>query len=621
MKKFPSSLRSRIFLTSALLAVLSVGAAVYLVSATVIREAENGLQREITATGAIVNELRTTRAQTFTTLARVIADAPPLKAAAATNDPDTVQDVVEHFPSQLNSNLLLVTSRAGRVLGTVGFTQEAADALAGHPAVRNAAPERETTSLVPQPDGLLQLVTVPIVLQPRGDDTPEFLGTLSVGFRLDQAFAAQLKDITGSEVAFGMNGQILATTLPSEDRPALVDILRRAEDASNVTLRTGEYMALPLPLSSASVASDPAAAPVALILRSRTEQLRFLRAIRTELAMTALVAAGLAMLLSFAVARTITRPLATITDIMREVAATGDLTKKIALRGDGDDEDARLLANTFNTLTDSIARFQREMSQKERLSSLGRLSTVIAHEVRNPLMIIKAALHTLRQRDLSADAVREAAADIDGEVVRLNRIVNEVLDFARPIQFQLAPTDVNALCRDSAAAAEAAPGPSVHLDLDPSLPVVSTDAERLRLALVNLLVNARQAVDGDAPGGPRVFLSTRAADGLISILVADTGSGIGSPDLSRVFDPYFTTKRGGTGLGLPIAKNIVDGLGGTISVASAAGRGTEIRIDLPVQESPGSGPSGVEGRSDATISPEASRAAGRRTAPSFATPR
>jgi two-component system sensor histidine kinase HydH len=240
---------------------------------------------------------------------------------------------------------------------------------------------------------------------------------------------------------------------------------------------------------------------------------------------------------------------------------------------------------------------------------------VIAPDVRNPLMIIKAALHTLRQRDLSADAVREAAADIDGEVVRLNRIVNEVLDFARPIQFQLAPTDINALCRDSAAAAEATHGPTVHLDLDPSLPVVSTDAERLRLALVNLLVNARQAVDSDAAGGPRVFLSTRGADRLISILVTDTGSGIASADLSRVFDPYFTTKRGGTGLGLPIAKNIVDGLGGTISVASAAGRGTEIRIDLPVRES------GVEGPPDATIPPEASRAARRRAAASFATPR
>ena len=131
----------------------------------------------------------------------------------------------------------------------------------------------------------------------------------------------------------------------------------------------------------------------------------------------------LATLLSFAVARTIARPLAAITDVMREVAATGDLTRKIALppRHRWDDEDARLLATTFNTLTDSVARFQREMSQKERLSSLGRLSTVIAHEIRNPLMIIKASLHALRQRDADAAAMREAVADIDDEVVRLNR--------------------------------------------------------------------------------------------------------------------------------------------------------------------------------------------------------
>jgi len=141
--------------------------------------------------------------------------------------------------------------------------------------------------------------------------------------------------------------------------------------------------------------------------------------------------------------------------------------------------------------------------------------------------------------------------------------------------------------------------------------MVSTDAERLRLALVNLLVNARQAVDGEAPDGARVFLSTRAADGLVSILVADTGSGIASTDLSRVFDPYFTTKRGGTGLGLPIAKNIVDGLGGTIGVASAAGRGTEIRIDLPdLAASP-----------HATHPPDASRDAGRRVAASVVMPR
>ena len=325
--------------------------------------------------------------------------------------------------------------------------------------------------------------------------------------------------------------------------------------------------------------------PVALILRSRTEQLAGLQAIHAGLVVTAIVAVILATLLSFAVARTITRPLAAITDVMREVARTGDLTRKIALFQSHrwDDEDARLLATTFNTLTDSIARFQREMSQKERLSSLGGLSTVIAHEIRNPLMIIKASLHALRQADVDAVTLREAVADIDDEVMRLNRIVNEVLDFARPIRFELAPTDLNALCSESAAAAEASgPGARIHLALERSLAPVTTDAERLRIALVNMLVNARHAVAGrelalaastgtvhpvhtrrkpflaGGAAGDAAHRSARRPASRSSSRIA--ASGIDPAICEHVFDPYFTTKRGGTGLGLPIAKNIVEGL-------------------------------------------------------------
>jgi signal transduction histidine kinase len=588
-----SSLRGRIFLASALLAVLSIAAAIYLVNVRVTREEERALLREIVTTGAQIDQLRLTRAETFTTMARFIADAPTLKAAVDTNDPPTVQEIAVGYQKQLKSNLLLVTSKTGAVLATVGVSDRAALIVARQPAVREALGGREGFSLLPQPDSVLQLVTVPITI---GLAHPEILGTLSVGFRLDHALAAQLKQITGSDIAFGMDGQILATTLPHDARRALADRLRTA-GTSRVGIDGEEYVVLPQTLS-VGAPSTPGAGPVALILRSRTEHLRFLDAIHTELAVTAAIAVILATLLSFAVARSITRPLAAITDVMGEVAATGDLTRKIALRHASrwDDEDARLLATTFNTLTDSIARFQREMSQKERLLSLGRLSTVIAHEVRNPLMIIKASLHGLRQPAPSAAIVAEAAADIDEEVTRLNRIVNEVLDFARPIQFELAPADLNALCRESAAAAEAASeGAPVDVRLDPALPPVVIDAERLRLALVNLIVNARHAVAGrvagrvslDPPEALVLVTTQRTAD-RATIVIADRGAGIQPADLTRVFDPYFTTKRGGTGLGLPIAKNIVEGLGGAIAVMSTPNRGTEICIDLPLS---GTGPS------------------------------
>jgi signal transduction histidine kinase len=584
-----SSLRSRIFLASALLVVLSIGVAIYLVSVRVTGELESALHREIGSTGRLVDQLRTTRAQTLTMMARLIADAPKLKAAVDTNDPPTVQNNANDYQDQLKSNLLVVTNRSGAVLATFGTSSTAASLVASQPAVRNALQGTEAFSLIPQASGILQLVTVPIVI---GLTNPEILGTLSVGFLLDDGFAQQLKEATGSEIAFGMDGQILATTLPN-DRTALAELLRQQTDTKSASIGGEEYVTLRQSLAPSVEVPIEGAGPVALILRSRTEQLRFLQALHTELLVTALVAVMLGTLLSFAVARTVTQPLAAITGVMREVAATGDLTRKIALNASRrwDDEDAQLLARTFNALTESVGRFQREISQKERLSSLGRLSTVIAHEVRNPLMIIKAALQGLRRGSVDAAGAREIARDIDEEVARLNRIVNEVLDFARPIHFELAPADLNAVCRESAMAAQASPGPGVELALDATMPPLVTDAERLRLALVNLLVNARHAVEapaqalavgGSPPPEPMVRLSTRRQGPVVTIGVTDNGVGIDRTDLGRIFDPYFTTKRGGTGLGLPIAKNIVEGLGGTIGVTSRQGSGTEIRVELPL---------------------------------------
>jgi signal transduction histidine kinase len=281
----------------------------------------------------------------------------------------------------------------------------------------------------------------------------------------------------------------------------------------------------------------------------------------------------------------VTRPLAAIADTMREITSTGDLARKIELSGPLVDGDARVLARAFNRLVDSLARFQRESASKERLSALGRMSTVIAHEVRNPLMIIKASLRSFRRRELSAVDLREAADDIDHEVDRLNRIVGDVLDFARPIELELRPTDLNAVCRSAVEAVVIGEGsPTIETRLDPTLPEVLTDGERLRTALVNILANAREAVGakGDGPSGsPGITLeSKRSEEGKIAIVVRDRGIGIPTEDLSKIFEPYFTGKRTGTGLGLAITKNIVESLGGTVTAASRPAEGTEIRIEL-----------------------------------------
>jgi two-component system sensor histidine kinase HydH len=275
---------------------------------------------------------------------------------------------------------------------------------------------------------------------------------------------------------------------------------------------------------------------------------------------------------------------------MREMASSGDLSRRIPVQPDArwQDEDARVLATTFNSMTDSIERFQREASQRERLSSLGRLSTVVAHEIRNPLMIIKTSLRALRREDAGPAQVSAAAKDIDEEIARLNRIVTEVLDFARPIKFDVAPVDLNALARDAVKAASAADSPgAIRLDLDPNVPSITTDGERLRQALVNILGNAIQAVAANpiegAPASEAIRLRTARIDARrVAITVSDRGPGIAPEDMPRVFDPYFTTRRTGTGIGLAISRNIIEGLGGRITVASERDRGTEVRIELPL---------------------------------------
>ena len=574
------SITNRIFLASALLAMLSIGAAVFFVSARMTRETEAELQRDLTEAATLVNEQRRTQSDNVARTARLIADLPKFKAVVDIGDRPTLAPIAVDYQQQAGADLLIVSGSRGETLAVAGnreaLIEPGQEEL--HTRDGTAAPVFLAHAL-----GVLEIVSVPVTL---GLEQPDLLGFLSIGILLDDARANQFKALTGADIAFAMDGTVRASTLGPGAAAALASALSNTRP-TRLVIEGVEYVALAQPLGTMTSARDPAA----IILRSRSDRMRTLGSIQAALGAIALGATLLAIVVSYAVARTITRPLATITDHMRHVANTGDLTRKIATKRQGgwDDDDAHVLATTFNTLTDSIARFQREAAQRERLSSLGRLSTVIAHEVRNPLMIIKGALRTLDHNGSSAADVRDAAKDIDEEIDRLNSLVNDVLDVARPIRFDPAPTDVNAVCRDAAAAAAAGAGHApVVLDLAPELPDLILDSERLRTVLVNLLTNAQHAMEPpkDAPA-PAVraassvrLITQRLGDRRVGITIRDSGSGIAEDVLPRIFDPYFTTRRAGTGLGLAIAKNIVEGMGGAIGVTTKAGEGTDFRVEL-----------------------------------------
>ncbi len=602
--KILSSLTNRIFLATTLLAVLAVGFTVVFVGARVTSSAEAELERGLVEAGALVETHGRDMFDTFSLEARLIADIPILKATISTGDPPTARGVLSDYGRMLTkADVVAVTDRTGKVLAVAGGTEMDPAEIGRLTSVGSALEGSVATSYWSHPAGVMQLVTVPVTA---GQNPPDIIGTLSVGFLLDRRLATQFKALTGSEIAFAFDGRVRASTLDPGSHAELETLLGRT-GISHISMAGEQFVAVlqALPVGSSSGGSRRegaagggpgiASVPVAIVLRSSTERLRFLQTINQVTVLTLIVTILLATGLAYAIARTVTRPLGAITTVMREIAATGDLARKIRPPARWEDEDARLVAATFNTLTESIARFQVEVAQRERLSSLGRLSAVVAHEIRNPLMIIKASLRALGRPGVTPEALKEAVADIDGEVVRLNRVVDEVLDYAKPLRFELAPADINAICADAVEAAKAGEAePRIEVRLDRALPMVTTDGERIRTVLVNVITNARLAVrakaaaaersKGVAPvdGAPIQVRTSRLDAGHVAAVVEDKGQGIDQAGLARVFEPFFTTRRGGTGLGLAIARNVINGLGGSIVIQSEPGVGTEVRIELPL---------------------------------------
>ncbi|MBU1965839.1 MAG: PAS domain-containing protein, partial [Proteobacteria bacterium] len=234
----------------------------------------------------------------------------------------------------------------------------------------------------------------------------------------------------------------------------------------------------------------------------------------------------------------------------------------------------------FRDMTE-IRRLEEEVARSRRLASLGNLAAGVAHEIRNPLSSIKGFATWFRERYRDNPEERETADVMIREVDRLNRVITQLLEFARPLTMHRVPTPLHALIRHALKMVEGeaqAKRITVETDISPEVNEIPLDADRMTQVLLNLFQNAITAME--AGGVLRISLDRRDEKG-VRITVADTGIGIPKEDLLRVFDPYFTTRPSGTGLGLAIVHKIVEAHGGEIRLESEPGRGTTATILLP----------------------------------------
>jgi signal transduction histidine kinase len=247
------------------------------------------------------------------------------------------------------------------------------------------------------------------------------------------------------------------------------------------------------------------------------------------------------------------------------------------------DEKAKSATGDDSAANDSAATVQRLMDQ---YTEIARLAGGLAHEIKNPLSTIRLNMELLAEdlEEPQTPAQRRAIKRVEvvrKECQRLQELLDGFLDYAKVRRMQLEPSDLNHQIEDVleffAPEAQAA-GIEVVRYLDPDLPSVMLDREAFRRALLNLILNAKQAM----PHGGQLIVRTAAQGSTVVLYLIDTGSGMDDRTASKMFEAFFSTKPGGSGLGLPTTQKIIGGHGGRICVESELGRGTQFTIELPI---------------------------------------
>jgi len=235
-----------------------------------------------------------------------------------------------------------------------------------------------------------------------------------------------------------------------------------------------------------------------------------------------------------------------------------------------------------------VAALQRELIRNERLAAVGELASGVAHEIRNPLAGIGGALTMLAREVPADDDTQEVMSEIQQQIHRMERLVQELLAYAQPGVLHPEWIHLNSILKQAiASVSQRRTGPEVSmvLELDPKDPEVYADARDLEHAFENLVLNAFQAVSEEGT----IEVRTRYSGEDVLIFIRDDGSGMDAEVRDKIFEPFFTTKARGTGLGLPLARRAVENYGGEIRVNSAPGEGTTFVFSIPTKASSAAG--------------------------------
>lgn len=252
----------------------------------------------------------------------------------------------------------------------------------------------------------------------------------------------------------------------------------------------------------------------------------------------------------------------------------------------------RILVDTNQELEASnreLLEIQEKLVRSERLAAIGSLAAAVAHELRNPLGGIKNTAYYINSKLVDSDMARENPKILqyldmmNQEIASSNQIITDLMDFSRVNPPDVSPANLESLVDSALSRLEVKENVRVIKKFSTDLPEVSVDGEQLRRAIANLIKNADDAM----PEGGDLTISASAPNGFVELQICDTGHGIAEEELTKVFDPLFTTKAKGIGMGLAIVGEVIQKHNGTVGVTSKPGEGTTFTVKLPLENGPG----------------------------------
>ena len=295
---------------------------------------------------------------------------------------------------------------------------------------------------------------------------------------------------------------------------------------------------------------------------------------------------GLGILIAVFLSWMYTRPIHNVVNAARRVAA-GDLTL-LNVTADRKDEIGEL-TQSFNFMVQKL-REERALEEKlreaEHLSGIAQLARGIAHEIRNPLNFISLSIDHLREKyapleNVEKEKFESFIASIKHEIQRLNKLVGDFLDYGKPLKLSLQEVDMGSLINEIIAliwAKAEKDGIKIHYQCG-EFPKLYLDPELIKTCIFNIILNAFQAM----PAGGDLTVSTNASDSRASVVIEDTGTGVSKENMPKLFEPFFSTKTTGLGLGLAMTKRVIEEHGGKVDFQSIEGKGSTVTISLPIR--------------------------------------